>query len=112
MAKGARSWGSCCAGARLWVERRRKRMRATVQVGTGVTKVVPASAENASAVEAEPPRAEAAPPVQEGPAVAAESQLGSAARPEGRKSDRSKKAKSEGKAEAKPGKRQKSLFDF
>jgi len=84
-----------------------------VQVGADVTGVVPASAEKASAVETEPHKAEAAaPPVQEEPAVAAESQPGSVARPEGRKRGRPKKAVSEGKAEAKPGKRQKSLFDF
>jgi len=70
-----------------------------VQVGADVTKVVPASAEKASDVETEPPRA-----------VAAESQPGSAAKP--RKRGRPKKAESEGKGEAKPGKRQKSLFDF
>ena len=34
----------------------RGRMRAAVLVGTSVTKVVPAMAENASAVEAEPPK--------------------------------------------------------
>ena len=84
-----------------------------VQVGADVTKVVPASAEKASAVVAEPPKAEAAPavgPQPEEPAVAAESQQGSAAKP--RKRCRPKKAEGEGKAEAKPGKRQKSLFDF
>ena len=59
-------------------------MRAAVLVGAGVTGAVPTMAEKASAVEA-------VPPVQEEPGVAAESQLGSA---------------------AKPGKRQKSLFDF
>jgi len=41
MAKGARSWGSCCAGARLWVGR--KRMRAAVQAGADVAGAVPAS---------------------------------------------------------------------
>jgi hypothetical protein len=84
-----------------------------VQVGAGVTEAVPASAEEVSAVVAEPPKMEAAPAVglqPEEPAVAAESQQGSAAKP--RKRGRPKKAEGEGKAEAKPGKRQKSLFDF
>ena len=46
--------------------------------------------------------------------MAAESQPGSAAKPEGRKRGRPKKVEGEGKSEAKPGagKRQKSLFDF
>jgi hypothetical protein len=70
-------------------------MRASVLVGADVTKVVQVSAENASAVEAAPPKVEAAVPAvgpqPEEPAAAAESQQGSA---------------------AKPGKRQKSLFDF
>jgi hypothetical protein len=83
-------------------------------VGADVTKVVPASAEKASDVEAEPPRAEpvapAVGPQPEEAAVAAERPEGSAAKP--RKRGRPKKAESEGKAEAKPGKRQKSLFDF
>jgi hypothetical protein len=75
-------------------------------LGADMTKVVPASAENASAVEAAPPRAKAdAPPVPEEPATTADGQQGIAARPEARKRGRSKKA------EAKPGKRQKSLFD-
>ncbi|MEI6104090.1 MAG: hypothetical protein WCP70_09090 [Methanothrix sp.] len=91
MAKGARSWDSACAGARLWVGRRHKRMRTAVLMGTDVTMAVLVSAENANAVEAEPPRAEAAvPPVQEEPAAAAESQQGSAARPEGSKRGRPK----------------------
>jgi len=78
-----------------------------------VTEAVQASAENASAVVAEPLMVEAAPPVQEEPVVAAESQPGSGAKPEGRKRGRPKKAESEGKAEARPtAKRQKSLFDF
>jgi replication factor C large subunit len=85
-----------------------------VLVGADVTKVVPVSAEKASVVEAEPPKAEpvapAVGPQPEEPAVAAESQPGSEAKP--RKRGRPKKAESEGKAEAKPGKRQKSLFDF
>jgi hypothetical protein len=72
-------------------------MRAAVLVGTGVTKVVPASAEKASAVVAELPKAEAdAPPVPEGPAATADGQQGSAARPKGRKSGRPGKAESEG----------------
>jgi hypothetical protein len=80
-------------------------MRAAVLVGAGVTKVVPDSAENASYVETEPPRAEAAaPPMQEEPAVAVGRQEGSVARREGRKSGRPKKEENEGKAEAKPGK--------
>jgi replication factor C large subunit len=87
-----------------------------VQVGAGVTEVVQASAEKASAVRAELPRSEAAPavgPMPEETAAAPESQPGSATKPEGRKRGRPKKAESEGKAEAKPtAKRQKSLFDF
>jgi len=79
-----------------------------VLVGAEVTEAVQASAKKA--VEAEPPKVEAAPPVPEEPAAAAESQPGSAPQP--RKRGRPKKAESEGKAEAKPGKRQKSLFDF
>ena len=85
-----------------------------VQVGADVT--TEAGAKEASAVEAEPPRAEAAvPPVQEEPAAAAESQPGSALQP--RKRGRPKKAEGEGKAETKTegkpaAKRQKSLFDF
>ncbi len=79
-----------------------------VLVGAEVTEAVQASAKKA--VEAEPPKVEAAPPVPEEPAAAAESQPGSALQP--RKRGRPKKAESEGKAEAKPGKRQKSLFDF
>jgi len=82
-----------------------------VLVGASVTKVVQVSAEKASAVEAEPPKAEAVPLVGPQPeTTAAESQQESAAKP--RKRGRPKKAESEGKAEAKPGKRQKSLFDF
>jgi replication factor C large subunit len=82
-----------------------------VQVGAGVTEAVPASAEKASAVEEEPLKVEAVPPVGPQPeTTAAENQPGSAAKP--RKRGRPKKAESEGKAEAKPGKRQKSLFDF
>jgi|GEM_PF-3492082 len=83
-----------------------------VQVGADVTKVVPASAEKAIAVVAEPPKVEPVAPAV-GPlpeATAAESQPGSATKP--RKRGRPKKVESEGKAEAKPGKRQKSLFDF
>jgi replication factor C large subunit len=87
-----------------------------VLVGAGVTEAVQDSAEKASAVVAEPPKVEAAPPVGPQPmepVVTAESQLGSAAKPEGRKRGRPKKAESEGKVEAKPtAKRQKSLFDF
>lgn len=78
-----------------------------VQVGADVAGAVPASDEKA--VETQPPRVE--------PAAATESQPGSAAKPEGRKRGRPKKAESGGKAEkkaeAKPAaKRQKSLFDF
>jgi replication factor C large subunit len=85
-----------------------------VQVGAGVAEGAKVKAEKASAVVVEPKRAEAAPPVQEEPAIVAETQPGSAAKPEGRKRGRPKKAESEGKAEAKQatGKRQKSLFDF
>ncbi len=79
-----------------------------VLVGAEVTEAVQASAKKA--VEAKPLKVEAAPPVPEEPAAAAESQPGSAPQP--RKRGRPKKAESEGKAEAKPGKRQKSLFDF
>jgi replication factor C large subunit len=88
-----------------------------VQVGAGVTGAVIVKAEKASAVEAEPPMAKAAPavgPQPEEPAAAAESQPGSALQP--RKRGRPKKVESEGKAEKKTpqatGKRQKSLFDF
>jgi replication factor C large subunit len=84
-----------------------------VQVGAGVTEAVQASAEKAVV---EPPRTEASPaggPQPEEPVAAPESQPGSAAKPEGRKRGRPKKAESEGKAEAKStAKRQKSLFDF
>jgi hypothetical protein len=88
-----------------------------VQVSTGVTEAVQASNDVASAVVAESPKAEpvapAVEPLPEEPVVAAESQPGSAAKPEGRKRGRPKKAESEGKAEAKSTtKRQKSLFDF
>ena len=49
-------------------------MRAAAQAGTDVTMAVLVSAENANAVEAEPPRAKAAAqPVPEEPVVAAES---------------------------------------
>jgi replication factor C large subunit len=86
------------------------------QVGAGVAEAVKVKADEASAVGTEPKRADAAPavgPQPEEPAKAAESQPGSAAKPEGRKRGRPKKAESEGKAEAKPtAKRQKSLFDF
>jgi hypothetical protein len=87
-------------------------MWAAVQVGTGVTEAVPDSAENASAVE-EPPRAEVnAPAIGPQPeATAAESQPGSAARPEGRKRGDRRRQRARGKMEAKPGNRQKSLFD-
>ncbi len=79
-------------------------MRARCQVGTDVTEAVLASAENASAVETEPARAEAA--------ATADGQQGSAARPEGRKRGRyRRRRRARGKMEAKPGKRQKSLFD-
>jgi hypothetical protein len=85
-------------------------------VGAGVAEAVKVKADEASAVVAEPKRAEAVPvvgPQPEEPAKAAESRQGSAAKPEGRKRSRPKKAESEGKAEAKAtGKRQKSLFDF
>jgi hypothetical protein len=78
-------------------------------VGADVTGVVPASAEKV--VETEPARAKAVPPVGHQPETTTdESQPGSAAKP--RKRGRPKKAESEGKAEAKPEKRQKSLFDF
>ncbi len=87
-----------------------------VQVGAGVAGAVQASAENVSAVQAESIREEAAPPVGPQPEEtmeAADRQLGSAAKPEGRKRGRPKKVESEGKAEAKPAARkQKSLFDF
>ncbi len=90
-----------------------------VQVGAGVAEAVQASGGKASAVVSEPPKAEAVPavgPQPEEPAAAAESQPGSAAKPEGRKRGRPKKAESEGKVEKKSpattGKRQKSLFDF
>jgi len=87
-----------------------------VQVGADVTKAVQASAEKASDVEAEPLKVEAVAsaigPQPEEPGAAAESQPGSAAKLEGRKRGRPKKAESEGKAEAKPGKRQKTQFDF
>jgi replication factor C large subunit len=94
-----------------------------VQVGAEVTKVVQVSTEKSSAVVAEPPRPEpvapAVGPQPEEPAAAtAEGQVATAAKPEGRKRGRPKKAESEGsaekKTEAKPGagKRQKSLFDF
>jgi replication factor C large subunit len=91
-----------------------------VLVGAKVTKVVPASAEKSSAVVAEPPKAGPATqpvgPQPEEPVATAGGPEGSAARLEGRKRSRPKKAESEGKAEkkteAKPGKRQKSLFDF
>jgi hypothetical protein len=90
-----------------------------VRVGAGMTEAVQASAENSSVVVEKPPRTEAAPavgPQSEEPVATAESQPGSAAKPEGRKRGRPKKAESEGKAEkkseAKPGRRQKSLFDF
>jgi replication factor C large subunit len=76
---------------------------------------VQANAEKASIVEVEPKQVEAAvPSVLDEPAVAAKSQPGSAAKPEGRKRGRPRKADSEGKAEKKTetGKRQKSLFDF
>jgi hypothetical protein len=85
-----------------------------VHVSAGVTEAVQASAEKASAVGEELPKAEpvaqAVGPKLEEPAVAAESQPGSATKSP--KRGRPKKAESEGKAEAKPGKRQKSLFDF
>jgi hypothetical protein len=90
-----------------------------VQVGAGVTEAVQASAEKVSAVKVEPLKAEVAPPVGPKPEEtmeAADRQQGSAAKPEGRKRGRPKKAESEGKAEKKSptatGKRQKSLFDF
>jgi len=85
-----------------------------VQVGAGVTEAMQASTGKASAVVAEPTRAEpAVGPLPKEPAVAAESQPGSATKPEGRERGRPKKAESEGKTEAKPtAKRQKSLFDF
>ena len=84
-----------------------------VLVGAGVTEAVQAMAEKASVVVAEPV-APAVGPQPEEPVVAAESQPGNVAKPEGRKRGRPKKAESEGKAEAKQGagKRQKSLFDF
>ena len=84
-----------------------------VQVGADVTMAVQASAEKASAVGAEPV-APAVGPQPEEPAAAAGGQEATAAKTEGRKRGRPKKAESEGKAEAKPGagKRQKSLFDF
>ncbi|MDD2835147.1 MAG: hypothetical protein PHY05_03265 [Methanothrix sp.] len=82
-----------------------------------MTEAVQASAEKSS--ETEPLKVEAAPavgPQPEEPAVVAESQSGSAAKPEGRKRGRPKKTESEGKTEKKTpvatGKRQKSLFDF
>ncbi|MDD2837162.1 MAG: replication factor C large subunit, partial [Methanothrix sp.] len=88
-------------------------------VSVGVAEAVIVKAEEASDVKAEPLRVEAAPavgPQPEEPTTAAESQPGSAAKPEGRKRGRPKKAESEGKAEKKSpaaaGKRQKSLFDF
>jgi replication factor C large subunit len=82
-----------------------------VQVGVGLTGAVPDRAEESSVVEVEPPKAEAAPAV--GPeAEATVGEQETAAKPEGRKRGRPKKAESEGEAEAKPGKRQKSLFDF
>jgi hypothetical protein len=59
------------------------------------------------------PKAEAASavgPLPVEPVAAPESQPGSATKSP--KRGRPKKAESEGKAEAKPGKRQKSLFDF
>jgi hypothetical protein len=82
-----------------------------VLVGAQVTEAVQTSAEKASTMEAELV-APAVVPKPEEPAVAAESQPGSAAKPP--KRGRPKKAESEGKGEAKPGagKRQKSLFDF
>jgi replication factor C large subunit len=91
-----------------------------VQVGAEVTKVAQVSTEKSNVVVAEPPKAGPATqpvgPKPEDPAATAEGLEGSAARPEGRKRGRPKKAESEGKAEkkteAKPGKRQKSLFDF
>jgi len=85
-----------------------------VLVGAGVTEAVPASAEKASAVEAEPLKVEAVPPVgpqSEEPAAAAGGPEGSATKP--RKRGRPKKTESEGKAEDKStAERQKSLFDF
>jgi len=89
-----------------------------VHVSAGVTGVEKASAEKASVVKAEPLKVEhvapAVGPKLEEPTTVAERQEGSAAKP--RKRGRPKKAESEGKAEkkteAKPGKRQKSLFDF
>ncbi|MDD2755330.1 MAG: replication factor C large subunit [Methanothrix sp.] len=87
-----------------------------VQVGASVAGAVIASAEKVSAVQAKPLKVEAAPPVGPQPeetTEAADRQPGSAAKPEGRKRGRPKKAESEGKAAAKAtGKRQKSLFDF
>jgi hypothetical protein len=76
-----------------------------VQVGADVTKVVPASAENASDVEATP----AVGPLPEEPAAAAGGPEGNTAKLEGCKRGRQKKAESDGKMEAKPrvGKRQK-----
>ena len=69
-----------------------------------------ASAEKASVVEAEPPKAEpvapAVGPKPEEPAAAAGGPEGSAAKPEGRKRGRPKKAESEGKAEKKTESRQ------
>ena len=83
-----------------------------VLVGAGVTEAVQVSVEKA--VETQPPKAEpvapAVGPLPEEPAVAVERPEGSAAKP--RKRGRPKKAESDGKAEANPGKRQKSLFDF
>jgi len=89
-----------------------------VQVGADVTGPVQANADMASAVVAVQPQTETAEPAvgpqPEEPVAAAEGLEGSAAKPEGRKRGRPKKAESEGKAEKKmdAGKRQKSLFDF
>jgi hypothetical protein len=87
-------------------------MRAAVLVGADVTEAMPASAENASDVETESPRAEAAQPVgplPEEPAAAAGGPEGNTAKLEGCKRGRQKKAESDGKMEAMPrvGKRQK-----
>jgi hypothetical protein len=77
-----------------------------VQVGAGLT--TEASAKEASVVEVEPPKAEAAPAF--GPEAEAATAEVSTVQP--RKRGRPKKADGEEKTEAKPGKRQKSLFDF
>ncbi|MGB5101443.1 MAG: replication factor C large subunit [Methanothrix sp.] len=87
--------------------------QARADAGADVPVVVPTSAEKV--VETEPPKVVVAPtiePKQEEPAIAAGDLKGSAAKHEGRKMGRPKKTESEGKGEAKPGKRQKSLFDF